>query len=102
MEGTAVVPSISYVHGTFLFGGLHGKSGRRYRSKKGFLSGELRAKGSGKDQMEMYEYKVETYIVKDAEKGMNELARDGWRVVAVSPNQAMGFGLVVTYERKIN
>lgn len=50
----------------------------------------------------MYEYKVETYKVKDAEKAMNKLAQDGWRVVAVSPNEAMGFGLIVTYERKID
>ena len=50
----------------------------------------------------MYEYKIETYKVKEAEKAMNELAKEGWRVVAVSPNEAMGFGLVVTYERKID
>lgn len=50
----------------------------------------------------MYEYKVETYKVKDAEKAMNELAKEGWRVVTVSPNEAMGFGLVVTYERKVD
>lgn len=50
----------------------------------------------------MYEYKVATYKVKDAEKAMNELAKEGWRVVTVSPNEAMGFGLVVTYERKMN
>lgn len=50
----------------------------------------------------MCEYKVETYKVKEAEKAMNELAKEGWRVVTVSPNEAMGFGLVVTYERKID
>ena len=48
----------------------------------------------------MYEYKVETYKVNAAEKEMNELASDGWRVIAIPPNQAMGFGIVVTYERK--
>ena len=50
----------------------------------------------------MYEYKVETYKVKAAEKEMNKLAREGWRVIEVSPNEAMGFGLVVVYERKID
>lgn len=50
----------------------------------------------------MYEYKVETYKVKDAEKSMNKLAHEGWRVIAVSPNEGMGFGIVVTYERKID
>jgi len=48
----------------------------------------------------MYEYKVETYKVKDAADEMNQLAGEGWRVIAVTPNQAMGFGLVVTYERR--
>lgn len=48
----------------------------------------------------MYEYKIETYKVNTAEKEMNKLACDGWRVITVTPNQAMGFGIVVTYERK--
>lgn len=50
----------------------------------------------------MYEYKVETYKVKEAQNAMNALASEGWRVIAVTPNQAMGFGIVVTYERKCN
>ncbi len=50
----------------------------------------------------MYEYKVETYRVKNAAEAMNALAREGWRVIAVSPNTARGFGIVVTYERKID
>ena len=50
----------------------------------------------------MYEYKVETYKIKDAEKAMNELAKEGWRVLTVSPDEARGYGIVVTYERKIN
>ncbi len=49
----------------------------------------------------MYEYKVEKYRVKNAEKGMNELAKLGWRVVAVLPNTAM-YGVVVTYEREVD
>ena len=48
----------------------------------------------------MYEYKVESYNVKAAENEMNKLANEGWRVVAVSPNIAQGYGIVVTYERK--
>ena len=48
----------------------------------------------------MYEYKVEAYKVKEAQNAMNTLAREGWRVLAVTPNQAMGFGIVVTYERE--
>lgn len=50
----------------------------------------------------MYEYKVETYKVNEAESKMNELAKQGWRVLAVSPNIAMGYGIVVTYERVVN
>jgi len=48
----------------------------------------------------MKEYKVLTVKVNDAENKMNELASDGWQVVAVSPNVAKGFGLVVTFERE--
>ncbi len=48
----------------------------------------------------MYEYKIETYKVKEAADDMNRLAADGWRVIAVTPNEAMGFGIVVTYERE--
>lgn len=42
----------------------------------------------------MYEYKVN-----EAESEMNKLAQQGWRVIAVSPNIAMGYGIIVTYER---
>lgn len=48
----------------------------------------------------MYEYKVESYKVKEAENEMNRLANEGWRVISVSPNIAQGYGLVVTYERQ--
>ena len=48
----------------------------------------------------MYEYKVEIYKVKEAESAMNQMAKDGWRVVTVSPNMAMGYGVVVTFERE--
>lgn len=49
----------------------------------------------------MFEYKVETYKVNEAESNMNKLAQAGWRVIAVSPNIAMGHGLVVTFEREV-
>ncbi len=48
----------------------------------------------------MYEYKVIIVPVKKAEEEMNRLAKDGWKVIEVSPNVAMGYGLVVTLERK--
>ena len=48
----------------------------------------------------MYEYKVETYKVKEAADEMNKLAKQGWRVIAVTPNEALGFGVVVTYEKE--
>ena len=47
----------------------------------------------------MFEYRIETYFVREAEKEMNRMAAEGWRVIAVSPNQARGFGIIVTYER---
>ena len=48
----------------------------------------------------MYEYKVEVLKVKEAEEVMNKLAESGWRVIEVSPNMAMGYGVVVTFERE--
>ena len=48
----------------------------------------------------MYEYRVLTMTVNEAAEKMNLMAKQGWRVVAVSPNHAVGFGLVVTLERK--
>ncbi|MBE6564861.1 MAG: DUF4177 domain-containing protein [Ruminococcaceae bacterium] len=51
----------------------------------------------------MYEYKVEVHRVKDAEQAMNALAKEGWRVVAVTSNEALHWTvkdtIVVTYER---
>ena len=49
----------------------------------------------------MYEYKVEVFKIKNAEEEMNALAKVGWRVIAVSPNMAMGYGIVVTFERQV-
>jgi len=48
----------------------------------------------------MYEYKVEIYKVREAEAEMNKLAKDGWRVIEITPNMAMGYGIVVTFERE--
>ena len=48
----------------------------------------------------MFEYKVEIYKVKEAENKMNMLASEGWRVIAVMPNAALGYGMVVTFERE--
>lgn len=47
----------------------------------------------------MYEYKVEVCKVKYAELRMNEMAKWGWRVVAVSPDIAAGYGVIITFER---
>ncbi len=49
----------------------------------------------------MYEYKVLTMGVREMEKVLNQLAREGWRLAAQSPNMAMGMGVIVTLERKI-
>ncbi len=48
----------------------------------------------------MFEYRVEIYPIRQAETEMNRMAADGWRVVSVMPNMAMGHGMVVTFERK--
>lgn len=50
----------------------------------------------------MFEYKVKTFKVNEAESEMNRLAQEGWKVIAVSPNIAMGYGLVVTFERQVD
>ena len=36
-----------------------------------------------------------------AEKEMNRIAADGRRVISVTPYAAMGYGIIVTYERKV-
>ena len=48
----------------------------------------------------MHEYKVIKAVVKSADKEMNELAKQGWRVVEVSPDIARGMGLIITLERE--
>jgi len=51
----------------------------------------------------MYEYKVEVYRVKDAEKEMNALAKEGWKVISVTACDTLQWTakdtIVVTYER---
>ncbi len=47
----------------------------------------------------MYEYKVDIYKVKYAEDAMNTYAKEGWRVIAVTPDHHSGF-LDVFYERE--
>ena len=42
----------------------------------------------------MLEYRVEIYAVREAEREMNRMAADGWRVVGIMPNLAMGHGIV--------
>ena len=49
----------------------------------------------------MYEYKVLNLGVKECEEIFNQLAKDGWRLVTMSPNIAMGMGVIATMERKI-
>ena len=49
----------------------------------------------------MYEYKVLTLSVHECEKKLNELAKEGWRLVAMSSNVnlAIGMGVIVTMEK---
>ena len=48
----------------------------------------------------MYEYKIIKSVVKSAEKEINELAKQGWRVIEVSPDIARGMVLIITLERE--
>ncbi len=47
----------------------------------------------------MYEYKVDIYKVKYAEDAMNAYAKEGWRVIAVTPDHQSGF-VDVFFERR--
>ena len=46
----------------------------------------------------MYKYRIESFHGRSTEDKVNELAREGWRVVAVCPNMATGVKLVFTFE----
>ena len=48
----------------------------------------------------MCEYKVIKVRVDLAEEEMNKYAKEGWRVINVSPNIAMGYGLVIILEKQ--
>lgn len=48
----------------------------------------------------MYEYKVLILKVKELEETLNRYAKEGWRLAAMVPNQALGYGVVVTMEKK--
>ncbi|WP_300412253.1 DUF4177 domain-containing protein [uncultured Oscillibacter sp.] len=49
----------------------------------------------------MYEYKVMSFLqLKDCEKTLNSLAKEGWRLAAMCPNLVMSMGVIVTLERK--
>ncbi|MDO4167113.1 MAG: DUF4177 domain-containing protein [Eubacteriales bacterium] len=48
----------------------------------------------------MYEYKVVVLNVKECEKTLNTLAKEGWRLVTMVPNIAKGYGVVATLERQ--
>lgn len=50
----------------------------------------------------MYEYKVLILSVKECEETFNRYAKEGWRVIAVSPNMTVSVTatLVATLERK--
>lgn len=49
----------------------------------------------------MYEYKIEkAKNVKDAEVIMNEMAKEGWRVVSTRYWAYLGVYLVLTFERE--
>ena len=48
-----------------------------------------------------YMYKVIKTSVNNAENEMNNLAKEGWRVITVSPNVAMGMGVIITLEKEI-
>ena len=54
----------------------------------------------------MIEYKVVTTNVKQAEEIMNDLARDGWQVIATSTVSGASFTMnttpmIVTFGRKV-
>ena len=54
------------------------------------------------EDKEMYEYKVLVLKVKECEETFNKFAKEGWRLVAMVPNNAVGYGIVATLERKLS
>jgi len=49
----------------------------------------------------MVEYKVFDTFIKDLESLLNKYAKEGWKVVSITPNIAKGMGVVVVMERTI-
>ena len=49
----------------------------------------------------MFEYKMVAATVQNCEKTCNELAKEGWRVIAVCPDQLKGIGVIATLERTV-
>ncbi|MCI8361300.1 MAG: DUF4177 domain-containing protein [Clostridiales bacterium] len=49
----------------------------------------------------MCEYKVLVLGVKKCEENFNQLAKDGWRLVTMCPNQTRGYGVIATLEREV-
>lgn len=49
----------------------------------------------------MYEYKVLVLKVRDCEEALNRFALEGWKLVTMVPNNAIGYGVVATLERKV-
>lgn len=49
----------------------------------------------------MYEYKVLTLMVNECEEKFNQLAKDGWWLVAMVPDQVRGLGVIATMEREV-
>ena len=75
--------------------GAENDSKYAYCDKCGARMAEEKNDSAGK-----YEYKVIKTGVDSAQNEMNRYAKQGWRVVAVSPNIAMGMGVVITLERE--
>lgn len=50
----------------------------------------------------MFEYKVlEVHSAKESEKVMNEMAKDGWRVISTFMWQNFRVIIIITFEREI-
>lgn len=49
----------------------------------------------------MYEYKVLVLAVRKCEETFNQLAKEGWKLVTMSPDIVREMGVIATMERKI-
>lgn len=48
----------------------------------------------------MFIYKTVKSTINKAEDVMNEEAKNGWRVIAVTANISAGFGVMITFEKE--